>query len=173
MRKRFFTFIEIMVTLVLTSIILSVIFHFFSNLSSFEKKLAKVKKEVLEKNTVQIRLNTIFSNLKYSKKTFYQKENALFFQFDNKIDPSDLFCGTVNAKLFLDKKNLILKIISLKDKKAVRTEILKKDVKNLKFQFLQKKILEEKFPIIIKIIIDDEKYPFFLSSEISTIIYEK
>jgi len=173
MKKRHFTLIEILISLSLAAIILTVIFHFFSNLTTIEKNMTKAKEEILEKNYLQIKLNTIFSNLQYSKKTFFIKDNSLFCQFDNKIDPSALFCNVINAKLLIDSNNnLILETFPLKKEKSKRKEILKKNIKSLRFTVLEKKIKKEKFPIAISIIINDDlKFSFFLSSMQSIITY--
>lgn len=125
------------------SILLTVIFKFFSNLVILENNIKVAKDEIFEKSNLDIKLNKIFSKLKFShftESSFYTKENALYFFFDNEIDPDPNFANIIRAKLFLDKKNLILKTAPFDlNIQTRREEILIKNIDILEFNFFKKK----------------------------------
>lgn len=134
-----------MISLFIAAILLGIVFRYFSQIITFEKKIKVAREAILEKNNLDIKLNSIFSQLVYknfSKEDpfFYSKDNTLFFHFDNRVDPDPRFCSEVLSELFLDKKNdLILKISPVgNDNKIYREEILMKTVKNLSFEFIKK-----------------------------------
>ena len=146
MKKKFFTLIEILIALFLIGTILTMLFRFFLSTSILEKKLQEVKEDVFFKNNLQVKFDTLFSNIfhKNFSKTpdFYTDEkNHLHFVFDNGIDPNPKFSSYLKAILFLNKNNdLVLQTMPLKkNPKIYREEILIKNVKSLNFEFFSKK----------------------------------
>ena len=63
MKKKAFTLIEILISLFLISIILMVMFRFFSSSLRMEIKIEQAKKEIFSKNNLQLRLDTISTAL--------------------------------------------------------------------------------------------------------------
>ena len=188
MKKKAFTLIEILISLFLISIILMVMFRFFSSSLRMEIKIEQAKKEIFSKNNLQLRLDTIFS--KISNKTFsnspifYTENNKLFFVYDNEIDPNPKLSSDVFAILYLSKnQNLTLKIFPFEKEKTIcRKEILKKNVDSLSFEFFTKKDGEVKkanswskkqlkLPVSIKINLDKNSFAFFIGNMRSSITY--
>jgi hypothetical protein len=190
-----------MISLFIAAILLSVIFRFFSQIITFEKKMKQAREHILETSNLDIKLNTIFSQLihkNFSKDPcFYTKDNSLFFYFDNGIDPNPLLSSVVMGTLLIDKNDdLILKITPTEaNNKIFREEILMKHIKNLSFEFT-KNLLNRKdphqstrFPIftswdkeennipaIVKIKLQNKNeenlsFDFFLPTEQSSITY--
>jgi len=143
-RKYFFTLVEVMIALFIAAILLGVVFRFFSQIMICEKRMQNAKEYVLEKNNLEIKLTSIFSQLIYKNFSkdpfFYTKDNSLYFHFDNGIDPNPQFSSEVAAQIFIDKNSdLILQIRSLDKKyKICREEILMKNAAELSFEFIKK-----------------------------------
>ncbi len=161
-KKRFFTLIEVIVSLTLITIVITILFGYFTKISKVEQEIEDIKKIVYKKSNLQIRLNNIFAQL-YSKDfnqiPFYteveknEKNLSLCINFDNGVDPDPNFSDVVKAKIFIDKNsNLILEIWS-KDKKTkiTRKEILFTAVNNLEYKFLSSNDLQMKSYEIEKI----------------------
>lgn len=146
-KKRFFTLIEIIISLFLITIIITFLFGYFTKISKVELEIEKTKKIVYEKGNLHIRLNNIFAEL-YSKEInqnpFYTefekntKNICLNINFNNGVDPDPNFSDILKAKIFVnEKKDLILEIFSNdKKNKIPRREILFKNVDNLEYKFL-------------------------------------
>ncbi len=157
-KKHHITLIEVMISLFLTSIILTVLFGYFVQITKIEKKLEVAKADVFQKQHIQIRLSNIFSNAslkKFSDEQYFftekekNEKTSLYFAFDNGIDPDPKFSGIVVGKLFIDdEKNLKLKIWGTDNKEIleniVRDETLFKNIKKIEFRFLSNKEPENK-----------------------------
>jgi hypothetical protein len=194
-----FTLLEVMISLFIVAILLSVVFRFFFALNTSEKKMQTTKHYVLKKHHLRVKLNDVFSKIVYksfSKEPFfYTANNALNFKFDNGIDPDPNFSSNIEAKLYIDKQdNLILKTMPLEQQKTYREEILMENVNSLSFEFLynlhpkssSQKIFydvvskwdkkKETLPSSIRIKLktqDDDNltFTFFISKAESSIIY--
>lgn len=134
-----------MISLVIAAILLGIVFRYFSQIITFEKKIKEARESILEKNNLDIKLNNIFSQIVYKNFSkdepfFYTKDKTLYFHFDNRVDPDPRFSSEVLSELFLDKNSdLILKISPLgDDNKIYREEVLMKNVKNLSYEFIKK-----------------------------------
>lgn len=134
-----------MISLAIVSILLGLIFRFFSELTILEKRMVKAKEHILEKNNLEIKLTNIFSQITGSgamEPIFYTEKDHLYFHFDNGIDPSPSFSSEVAAELFVDQnKDLILKTTPLEGNitgKVSREEILLQDAASLRFEFVKK-----------------------------------
>lgn len=154
-KKRYFTLIEVIVSLSLITIIITFLFGYFTKITKVEHEIEHLKKIVYTKSNLQIRLNNIFSQL-YSKdmnqSPFYteleknKKNMTLFINFDNGVDPDPNYSDIIKAKIYLDdKNNLVLEMFS-KDKKtkASRKEILYSNIKNIEYKFLSQSDLQIK-----------------------------
>jgi hypothetical protein len=146
-KKRYFTLIEVIVSLLLIGIIMTLFFGYFTKISKAEIEIDGLKKIVYQRGNFQVRLNNIFAQL-YSKDlnesafyTEYEKndKNLCFnISFDNGVDPDPNYSNIVKAKIYVDKtKDLILEIFS-KDKKTkiTRQEILFSKINSFECQFL-------------------------------------
>jgi len=153
MKKRFFTLLEVIIGLFLAAILLTYIFSFFSEITHIEKNMRIASEKVLSKNSLKIKLDTIFSKIvdKNAPKepSFYTLKNGneLYFVYDNGIDPSPSFSSMVFARLYLEKNNLILETHPIdfftkkKNKPRIyREEILAKNITSLSFIFLEKTV---------------------------------
>ncbi len=141
-----------MIGLFIAAILLAFSFRFFSEISLMEKKMYSASEKILSKNSLNIKLDTIFSEVSdigLFKKSFYTKDGSLNFIFDSGIDPDPLFSSFLSGLLYLKDNNLILETTSAelqldssKPKKIknnkIRKEVLFKNVKELSFEFLEK-----------------------------------
>gem|GEM_PF-3021979 len=166
-----------MISLFILSIILTVVFRFFTQIINMEKKMKKAKENVLFKHNLWVRLNGLFSNLVVGK-SVKVKDDKLYFYYDNKIDLNPKFSKTIFSILFLDEnKNLILySFPDEKDMKLKREEILARDIEKIRFIIIKKKSLivpSKKNKIALKIKIKNKNknfsFTFFVFS--APIIY--
>ncbi len=149
-KRRHLTLIEVLISLFLTGIIITMLFSYFSKIIKIDAKIENVKKDVYKKENVQIRLNTVFSQITpkkiFEENPFYTTHNknspVLHCTFDNGVDIDPLFSGPVLAKIYIKNNNLMLTYYPLKKRKAnaiQREEILLENVKNYELKFLAKK----------------------------------
>ena len=147
-KKRFFTLIEVLISISLFSIIITLLFSYFVKITKLEKRMDGMKKEFFLKNRANIKLNYIFTQIKSKDLlenprlyTEYEKNSnmlTLRVLFDNGIDFDPNFSNLQTAKIYVDdKKNLILDVFSEKTEKP-RREILLKDVYSIEYQFLSR-----------------------------------
>lgn len=154
-KKRFFTLIEVMISISLLSIIIMFLFNYFVKITKIEKKIDIIRNETFDKSLLHVRLNYIFTQIKrdnfFNKSSIYlenEKFPILFTIFDAGIDPDPNFSGFIQGRLYVDKaKNLCLEKLS-NDEKNKRKEILFKNIKSLEYKFLSKK--DEKLKKFIK-----------------------
>ena len=170
---------------------LTYLFSFFVESAKLEKRLDTARTEIVSRQLLQTRLQTLFSNLKkgsfqttfYTKQFPNEKNQSLLALFDNGIDPDPAFSGAVLARIYLDEsKNLSLALWPAEKGKnhPWRKEILLSNVSSYTFEFLKKErepLLEwatkwkpsSDIPSIIRLsIVQSEKEPlrfaFFLPS---------
>ena len=128
---------------------LTYLFSFFVESAKLEKRLDTARTEIVSRQLLQTRLQTLFSNLKKGafQPTFYtkqfpdEKNQSLLALFDNGIDPDPAFSGAVLARIFLDEnKNLSLALWPAEKGKnhPLRKEILLSNVSSYSFEFLKK-----------------------------------
>jgi hypothetical protein len=193
-KKRFFSLIEVIITLFLSALIITSLFSFFKNVMKIENDIEKAKKIAFQNENLHIRLTQIFFEIK-SSDLYLDENNELYFIFDNGIDKIAKYSNKVFAKLAIKDNNLTLfisnKYIDEKNKN-IREEILFKNVKNLEYKFLAKKDEKlkvkkdfasndlywhyqwpkdfKKMPICIYIKINDLKYNFFIANRSPNIL---
>jgi hypothetical protein len=155
--------LELLIGFALAGILLSFLFSGFRHVADLGQKVHKAKKLVHERAVVHLRLTHLFTHLlTEGEKSFYfapHEESfydALFFTFDQKIDPNQDLCGPLKAAIYINnKKELCLSIAS---KAARRKEVLLKNVPTLSFSFFNPKTQmwepkweEEEFPPLLKL----------------------
>jgi len=165
-KKRPVLLLELVISLVLFSTIIGILFSSYKEFSLAKTSLRKEKEIVLSKQKLQLRLGQIFSQLK----TLKVENNACHLSYDNGIDSEEEFNGALEAMLLIDKGRLALVTWPDKesDKEAVRKEILFESAKSFSFQFFDTKkgIWSSQYPdqkpFMMQLIIDTTPYPFFL-----------
>ena len=157
-KKRSFTLLELLISLSLSAIIITLLLTFTFKLFLTERKIKIAKQELLGLAALEIKLRSLFSELildgnhhkttlqnKRQSVNFYtaKKESRLFFLFDAHIDPNPLFSGPLQGELFLDEhKNLKLITRSLIEKTAPKIETLASNIQALDFTFFKRKEAE-------------------------------
>lgn len=142
--------LEILISLSLLSILLSFLFTSIARSAEFETKIDRARKELLERQRLQTRLQDLFLSAEnsslYTKKLPGDEKESLIAIFDNGIDPDPAFSGKVIARVYRDEdRNLSLAIWPHPVKKMNRTslpwrnEILIRDVDAFEFLFLGEK----------------------------------
>ncbi|MES2344548.1 MAG: type II secretion system protein GspJ [Chlamydiota bacterium] len=191
MKKRALTLLEVMISLVLASILLTTLFSFYRELFFTRAKMQKNKEVVFQRMLTQERLSQVFSKVLAEieeKKglVFYTTEHAsalgpvLYFFYDNGIDPNPSFCGALKAMLYLSTdKNLTL--YTWPDRK----EVLLENVESLQLSFfdIKKKVWKEEWlgekeglPAALKLSLKTKKideFIFFLPGSYKQITYTK
>jgi len=129
-KKRCFLLIEMLIALSMITAIFTVLFYSYSKIILTEKKLAKAKNAVFQRQYLQMKVADMITNLAKGpdEKYFYKKQNngqtKLTFYFDNHIDPNPDYSGVIKASLFVKDSKLFLKQTPLNNKKQERIQIL-------------------------------------------------
>ncbi len=142
--------LEILISLSLLSILLSFLFTSIARSAEFETKIDRARKELLERQRLQTRLQDLFLSAEnsslYTKKLPGDEKESLIAIFDNGIDPDPAFSGKVIARVYRDvDRNLSLAIwphpVKKKNGTSLpwRNEILLSDIDAFEFLFLGKK----------------------------------
>src|SRR3972149_7040574 len=191
-KKRNFTLLETIISLLILSIILTFLMHFFVSLNKVEKKIEIQKIREFEKSHLNSRLNFIFSQ---TKEIYLEKKDDITYlnvTFDNAIDIDQNFSKYVFAKIYLKDKKLLMDIYSLNKKiKEKREEILFENVEKINFSFLPKEVFTDglkkngnvfldswpkennSLPYSIVITINEIKFAFFIPRQDVSIPLEK
>lgn len=162
MKKRPVLLLELMISLVLFSIIIGILFSSYREFSLAKTSLRKEKELILTQQKCQLRLGQIFSHLK----TLKVENNTCHLSYDNGIDIQKEFRGSLEAMLLIDKGRLAL--VTWSEKGEARKEILSESAKSFSFQFFDTKKgtwssqYPEQKPLMMKFTIDKTHYPFFL-----------
>jgi hypothetical protein len=162
MKKRPVLLLELVISLVLFSIIIGILFSSYREFSLAKTALRKEKELILSRQKLQLRLGQIFSRLK----TLKVENNACHLSYDNGLDIEEGFRGKLEAMLLIDKGRLAL--VAWPEKGKARKEILCESANSFSFCFFDTKIgawvpkYPEQKPLMMKITIDQTIYPFFL-----------
>jgi hypothetical protein len=162
MKKRPILLMELVISMVLFSVIIGILFSSYREFSLAKISLRKDKELILTRQKLQLRLGQIFSSLK----TLKIENNACHFSYDNGIDLEKEFRGQLEAMLLIDKGRLAL--VSWPEKGDARKEIICESAKSFSFSFFDTKTgawipkYPEQKPLMMKITIDQTTYPFFL-----------
>jgi type II secretory pathway component PulJ len=142
--------LELLIALSLTAILLTILFSFFVETAKLDKKIETARQAIMDRNYLQVKLQTLFSSIDRSANAPYfytqelekEKTRGLVTIFDNGIDPDPAFSGTIQARLYLDEnQNLCLTTqpFGSKTSHTSRKEILFPHVEHIEFEFLGKK----------------------------------
>lgn len=144
-RKCHMTILEVMIATLFLSMLLTIIFGFFHELSVLNIESKKVLKDSFQKRFAETRLSYAFTNLtneNSNSKRFYfytvrddaSKSPSLLFTFDNGTVRNPLFAGFVLGRLFVDKNNrLSLGLFPLQNSQTQTPDLLKA---NLSVEYL-------------------------------------
>ncbi|NGX47492.1 MAG: hypothetical protein K1000chlam3_00866 [Chlamydiae bacterium] len=167
--KRPLSLLEVCIGLALTAILLTTLFSGFRHLMKNGAKMGEVRHQLHPYFVMQMRLNQIFESIT-EEGLFYtdihEKANgkALYFTFQNGVDPDPQFCGEIEGVLYCSKEKEM--ILELKDE---RSEIFLTEVSSFKMKFYDPK--ENKWvgkwgknflPPLIKIHIGEKEYSYLL-----------
>ncbi len=168
MRKRPVLLLELMISLVLFSVIVGILFSSYKELSLTKSLLRKDKELILTRQKLQLRLAQIFSHLK----TLKMEGPSCILTYENEIDKESQFRGTLEGMLYIDKGRLAFVTWpqSAQEKEQIegRKEILFESAASFSFDFFDAKKgiwgakYPEQKPFMMKIVIDNTPYPFFL-----------
>lgn len=135
--KRTLSLLEVMISVALASILLTMLFSSFRELMQTNAKLSKMHQEKHWEYVLNIRLNQIFEGI-HSDALFttehYRDTQALHFMFNNGLDADPKFCQDLDGFLFLDKEKELCLVIQSKDG-SERKEIFVKNGKDYSLQF--------------------------------------
>ncbi len=151
MRKRALTLIEVVISLSLLTLLLGVLFSSYGSLMTEGAMIEKKREEVFGVRYLELRLNTLFSKICWSKEkdgnVLYTERipagpyESLLFAFENGDDTDEHFCNKNLGRLFVDHEGRLIlaswpKPKSEEDyKKEMRLEVLAEGVEDLKFSF--------------------------------------
>src|SRR5579872_5336313 len=124
MKKRPILLLELVISMVLFSIIIGILFSSYKEFSLAKTSMRKDKELILARQKLQLKLGQIFSNLKSLK----VENNACHLSYDNGIDLEKDFRGQLDAMLLIDKGRLVFVSWGQQDK--VRKEILCESAKS-------------------------------------------
>lgn len=118
MRRRSFILVEVIVSMMLFAILLSVLFGLFTHFTYVNSVLAKQLKRYEETVSAQLILQRVFSNADFSKGShpyFYIEETSsanpsLVFTYNNNTSLTTQLSTTVLGKLFIDNNKLCLSV---------------------------------------------------------------
>jgi hypothetical protein len=162
MKKRPILLLELVISMVLFSIIIGILFSSYKEFSLAKTSMRKDKELILARQKLQLKLGQIFSNLKSLK----VENNACHLSYDNGIDLEKDFRGQLDAMLLIDKGRLVF--VSWGQQEKVRKEILCESAKSFSFTFFDTNTgtwgptYPEQKPMMMKITVDETTYPFFL-----------
>lgn len=151
-RKNFMTLIETMTALALLSLVLTLLFGFFKQLSDLQVLTEAKQSESFETRYVESRLSYIFQRLVnenewHSNFYFYLDQPksdisnypSLVFTFDNDVRAEPTFSGHIIARLYVDTKDKLClamwPIFSENPKEHMQKEVLLENVNGIKFAF--------------------------------------
>ncbi|MBS0624578.1 MAG: hypothetical protein JSS32_00835 [Verrucomicrobia bacterium] len=145
---------EILIGLGLLTLLLSLLFSFFTSNAKMEVKLEKAQKTLLERQHLQNRLQSVLTSIVprasgeekaslYTQKIGKEGSQNLAIYFDNGIDPDPAFSGPIVGRIFLDQENRLCLALWPEDRKKnpeFREEILLQNVTAFTFRFLTRTI---------------------------------
>jgi len=146
--KKTFLLFEILIALSLMGMLISLLFSFLVQTMRVEKKMQLARSTILERQTVQVRLQDLLISLSpdslrptlYTKRFPEEEKESLVALFDNGIDPEPLFSGKVIGRIYLDKNHdlcLVYWPYNPMKNRPWRKEILCSNIEDVSFQFLE------------------------------------
>ncbi len=134
----------------MTGILLAFLFAFFVESVKVEKKLEAARTEILSRQYLQTRLESILigiyrtaANSPFYTKQFADEKNlSLVAIFDNGIDPDPAFCGAIMGRIYIDEEqnlNLATWPLEKSPQRPWRKEVLLSQVTRFEVEFLGQK----------------------------------
>lgn len=156
-RKSFITFIELLISMTLTALILTTLFYFYRDIDWLNQDMNKTQREAFRISYLQNRLSDILPNAispRTADKDFYffvshetdglikPNNPSLVFTYDFGANRDQKFASTVLGRLYLDTNNN-LSLATLPPPKTwtpasivkMKQEILAENVESLDFSF--------------------------------------
>ncbi len=156
-KKRPFILFEILIGLSLLSVLLSILFSFFTSSAKLQLRLERAENDLLMRQHLQTRLQSILTSIippkslegqvsLYTLQADKDLDPSLIVTFDNGIDPDPAFSGAILGRIFLKENQLCLAMWPSEKKKGeiptVRREVLMEGVTSFTFRFLARNIDE-------------------------------
>ncbi len=119
-----FTLFEVLIALSLLGILLTSLFTAFVHLQKKDLLVHQAGKRLLQKHYFVSRMGKILSSLHLPNGSppFEEKEDGIYFSFDNGIDPDPTFSGLIEAKLEKKGEEIHLFLYPNGEKKKYRQE---------------------------------------------------
>lgn len=167
--KRPLSLIEVCIGLALTTILLTSLFSGFRYLMQTGAKMGEVRSSSHPYFVMQMRMHQIFESIPECGLFYtdaHDKANgiALYFIFQNGVDPDPQFCAAIEGALYCNKDDEL--ILELKES---RTETLLTKVSSFKMAFFDPKEKawvetwkKDFLPSFVKLHIGKKEYSFLL-----------
>jgi type II secretory pathway component PulJ len=151
--KHYFTLLETLIALTLLSVLLTIIFGLFRELSFITTQIGEREKESFQMRYVEMRLNGLFQRIvnekEATKRKFYfytqpaeegiSNQTSLIFTFNNKARANPNFSDDILARLYVDEHHQLVlvtwPIYSEQPHREMQKEILLQNVRGMSFQF--------------------------------------
>lgn len=117
MKKHSFTLLEVLISLSLLSILLFALFSSYWQHLKTGQALSQAKERILARALVEAKLAPLLANALpplYSGPSPEGDGPALFFSYENQIDPDPHFIGQVASILYVDSKGCLTLLTSRK-----------------------------------------------------------
>jgi prepilin-type N-terminal cleavage/methylation domain-containing protein len=165
--KRSFTLIEIVVALALFSLLATTLFGLYMGYVKISRAQVTETARIERLITLRVHLERSLCKAALQNKQhhFYVEDGALYFTFDNGVDPDPAYSSLIKGVLFQDNQDhFILEEYPLTDS-GKRTYVLAEDVRNLSFECLPDKGL----PFAVRIHLDEDEFAVRIKSNPSII----
>lgn len=135
-KRRAFTLIEVMVSLLLLALLLGSVGSFFRVFVGGHQEERELWEFLVEERRVDFQLETLFSHI-LQEGPFFTNEQGLFFTYDHGPDREPELSHAVSARLHFDphQESLCLTIWPSKGLQPIRTTTLCSHVKHLDISF--------------------------------------
>ncbi|MDN3505646.1 MAG: hypothetical protein P0S96_00240 [Simkaniaceae bacterium] len=169
MRKNYFSLLEICIGLGLATLLITTLFSSLRQLMQSKAQMSVYRQELHPYFAMHMRLNQIFESI--PERGFFYTDghqnaqgDALYFIFQNGVDPNPELCGEVFANLYINKEEEL--IFELKNQD---TQTLLTNVSSFEMWFFDRD--EQKWvtswrkgylPTFLKICIGEKQYSFIL-----------
>lgn len=198
MRKKRYplSLLEVIIAMSLSAVLIAVLFNFFRQGAILSSQMEEAKHHILSYQLFQERFDQIFNEMVLDSEKegfpFYtapfedSQGLALFFNYNNKIDPNPIFCENVKGMLMFNYNKEVYLITTSKEN-TIRKEVFFEKALDFKFSFFD---VEEKswvsnwskekkaFPSMIKLTLysrfskkEPTEFNYFLTARDQEIIY--
>lgn len=161
--KRSFSLVEVLVGMMLFSLLASLLFGLYLGFVKYTKQQKTEEKHLESLIILKAMLDKSLGQavLETKQQYFKEEQGALYFTFDNGVDPDPLFSSILRGVLRLDEEdNFILEMSPLQGG-ATRTYVLQKAIRDLSFECLPR----EGLPMAVQISLNDKHYTVLLAHQ--------